>query len=108
MPAAASGENAARAAIPGPSSDQIKDAAGMSRSDQDAMARGMVDRLAQRLAAQPNDFDGWVRLMRARMVLSDTKGAGDALAGARRAFGGNSAALARLNEAARTLNVPGA
>lgn len=107
-PAVASGEDAARAAIPGPSSDQIKDAAGMSRSDQDTMARGMVDRLAQRLAAQPNDLDGWIRLMRAQMVLGDTKAAGDALTRARQAFGGNTAALARLNDAARTLNVPGA
>lgn len=107
-PAGGSGEDAARAAIPGPSSDQIKDAAGMSRSDQDAMARGMVDRLAARLATQPDDLDGWIRLMRARMVLGDTKGAGDALARARQVFGGNASALSRVNDAARTLNVPGA
>ncbi len=107
-PALAGGDAAARAAIPGPSEDQIKDAARLSPSDQDSMARGMVDRLAQRLAIQPNDFDGWVRLMRARMVLGDPSAASEALAGARRAFAGDSAALGRLTDAARTLKVPGA
>ena len=107
-PVLADGGDAARAAIPGPSSDQIGDAARLNPSEQDEMARGMVDRLAQRLSKQPQDFDGWVRLMRARMVLRDAKAAGEALAGARRAFAGNDAALARLADAARALNVPGA
>ena len=102
------GDDAASAAIPGPTSDQMNDAAGLTPGQQNDMARGMVDRLAQRLAAQPNDFDGWVRLMRARMVLRDTKGATDALASAQRAFAGDKAALARLTDAARTLGVPGA
>jgi len=107
-PALAGGDDAARAAIPGPTSDQINDAARLSPSEQNQMARGMVDRLAQRLAAQPRDFDGWVRLMRARMVLGDAKAAGEALAGAKRAFADDSAASARLTDAARALKVPGA
>ena len=107
-PALASNGDPARAAIPGPSMDQIRDAARLSPGDQAAMARGMVDRLAQRLAAQPDDFDGWVRLMRAQMVLGDGKAAGDSLASARRAFAGKGEALARLTDAARALNVPGA
>lgn len=107
VPALAWGDDAARAAIPGPTSDQIADAARLNPSDQDAMARSMVARLAQRLAAQPGDFDGWVRLMRAQMVLRDSKAAGDALANARRAFAGDRPALDRLAAAARTLGVPG-
>ena len=107
-PALADGGDAARAAIPGPTSDQINDAARLSPSDQNRMAQGMVDRLAQRLAAQPNDFDGWVRLMRARMVLGDPRAAGEALTGARRAFASDAAALGRLTDAARALKVPGA
>jgi cytochrome c-type biogenesis protein CcmH len=107
-PAPAGGDDAASAAIPGPTADQMNDAAGLTPGQQNDMARGMVDRLAQRLAAQPNDFDGWVRLMRARMVLRDSKGASDALAGARRAFAADKAALARLGSAAQALGVPGA
>lgn len=106
--AVASDDNAASAAIPGPTADQMSDAANLAPGQQNEMARGMVDRLVQRLAAQPNDFDGWVRLMRARMVLRDAKGATDALASARRAFSADKAALARLTDAARTLDVPGA
>ncbi|WP_293987229.1 tetratricopeptide repeat protein [Sphingomonas sp.] len=100
--------DAAGAAIPGPTADQMNDAASLTPGQQNEMARGMVDRLAQRLAGQPDDFDGWVRLMRARMVLRDGKGAGDALADARRAFAADDAKLARLTDAARALNVPGA
>lgn len=107
-PALADGDDVARAAIPGPTSDQMSDAARLTPGEQNEMARGMVDRLAQRLAAQPDDFDGWVRLMRARMVLGDASGAGEALAGARRAFAGDRGALARLDDAARALRVPGA
>ncbi|MDB5678855.1 hypothetical protein [Sphingomonas bacterium] len=107
-PALAGGDDAVSAAIPGPTSEQMSDAAGLAPGQQNAMAQGMVDRLAQRLAAQPNDFDGWVRLMRARMVLRDAKGAADALAGAKRAFSADKATLARLTDAARALDVPGA
>jgi cytochrome c-type biogenesis protein CcmH len=107
-PAVANNDNTATAAIPGPTSDQMSDAAGLTPGQQSEMARGMVDRLAQRLAAQPNDFDGWVRLMRARMVLRDTKGADAALTAARRAFATDKAALARLDSAAQALGVPGA
>ena len=107
-PAVAGGDTAARAAIPGPTSDQMNDAAGLAPGQQDEMARDMVDRLAQRLAAQPNDFDGWVRLMRARMVLRDPKAASDALTAARRAFSADKASLAKLTDAARALGVPGA
>lgn len=107
-PAVAGGDDAASAAIPGPTSDQMSDAAGLTPGQQNDMARDMVDRLARRLAAQPDDFDGWVRLMRARMVLRDAKGASDALAGARRAFSNDKATLTRLTGAARALDVPGA
>ncbi|HET8611178.1 MAG TPA: tetratricopeptide repeat protein [Sphingomonas sp.] len=106
--AAPGGDDVARAAIPGPTPEQMSDAARLSPTQQDAMARGMVDRLAARLARQPNDAEGWIRLMRARMVLGDGKAAADALASARRAFAGDGATLAQLADAARALKVPGA
>ena len=36
------------------------------------MVRGMVARLAERLKQDGNDVEGWLRLLRAYMVLGDT------------------------------------
>jgi cytochrome c-type biogenesis protein CcmI len=43
----------------------------MSAEEQMAMINNMVDRLALRLAEDPNDFEGWMRLIRARTVMGD-------------------------------------
>jgi cytochrome c-type biogenesis protein CcmH len=105
-PAAADGEGVAMAAIPGPSAADLAAARQLPPSQQDAMVRGMVDRLAARLASNPKDAAGWIRLMRARMVLGDGAAAAQALASARSAFAGNKSVLAQLDEAAATLGVP--
>ena len=39
------------------------------------MVEQMVARLEGRLKANPKDEDGWIRLMRSRMVLGDAKAA---------------------------------
>lgn len=72
------------AAAPGPSPEQMQAAAGMSEQDRAAMIRSMVDNLSARLAAQPDDFDGWMRLARARTVLRELPEARTALAQALR------------------------
>lgn len=105
-PPAAAGAEVASAGIPGPTPDQIAAAAAMTPSQQDAMAHGMVDSLAAKLRQDPKDADGWIRLMRARSVLGDAAGAKAALADGRRAFAGDTATLARLDDAARTLALP--
>lgn len=51
----------------------------MSAEDRNAMVRGMVDRLAERLRENPNDADGWLRLARAREVLGEAEPAREAL-----------------------------
>jgi cytochrome c-type biogenesis protein CcmI len=43
----------------------------MSAEEQMAMINNMVDGLALRLAEDPNDFEGWMRLIRARTVMGD-------------------------------------
>lgn len=43
----------------------------MSADEQMAMINNMVDGLAARLAEDPNDFQGWMRLIRARAVMGD-------------------------------------
>ncbi len=94
--------------IPGPTREQMMAAAQLPAGQQDAMVQGMVTGLAQRLAANPKDADGWIRLMRARMVLGQQREAAAALASARAAFAGDAAQQSRFGEAAKALGVPGA
>ncbi|MBI1404182.1 MAG: hypothetical protein GC147_13345 [Porphyrobacter sp.] len=86
----------------------IQAAQALPPAQQESMVSGMVDRLAQRLAANPADADGWVRLLRARMVLGQRDQAAADLKAARTGLGADAAALGRINAAARELQVPGA
>lgn len=60
------------ASTAGPTADDIAAAQSMSPAEQRAMIRNMVDGLAQRLAANPNDLEGWKRLGRSYLVLNET------------------------------------
>jgi cytochrome c-type biogenesis protein CcmH len=93
LPAAA--PSTATAAIPGPSAEQLAAARGIPPSRQDEMVRAMVDGLAARLRRNPRDADGWIRLMRSRMVLHDEGAARAALGSALAAFQGDSATQSR-------------
>lgn len=93
----------ATAAIPGPSQDQLAAAAAIPPGEQDKMAHAMVDRLAGRLAANPRDAEGWMRLMRSRAVLNDPAGARQALASGLKAYSDDAATQARLKAAAGQL-----
>ncbi len=110
QPAAAAGfitdgARRAAAAIPGPSRDQMAAARSLPPGAQDAMIRGMVDRLAARLAKEPGDSGGWIMLMRSRIQLGEkaaaTQALRDGLAGARN----DGAASRKLREAAATLGI---
>jgi len=72
------------------------------------MIHSMVDTLAARLKANPNDPDGWVNLMRARMVLNDPAAAQAAYRDARKALAGAPDRLTMVSQAAKQLGVPGA
>ena len=102
------GADVAAQGIPGPTQDQMAAASSLTPGQQDAMVKSMVAGLAARLAADPKDADGWIRLMRARMVLGQHDEAKQALAAARSAFAGDGAQQERLNDAARMLGIPGA
>ena len=67
--------------------------------------RAMVDMLAARLKADPNDALGWVRLMRAYTVLGETEKAKQALADARKAFPTNKDAQTAFTTAAKSLKI---
>jgi cytochrome c-type biogenesis protein CcmH len=98
---------AATAGIPGPTPDQIAAASAIPPGQQDAMVKAMVQRLEDRLKANPKDADGWIRLMRSKAVLNDAAGAKDALRSGLAAFNGDSATQARLNGAAAELGIGG-
>ncbi|MCM5558599.1 c-type cytochrome biogenesis protein CcmI [Pleomorphomonas sp. JP5] len=80
---------------------QTLPASGMNSS----AIEGMVDGLAARLAAEPGDRDGWIRLMRSNMVLGRTDKAKAALADARKAFAGDAEALAAIDAAAAEFGI---
>lgn len=95
----------ATAAIPGPTPEQLAAAASIPPAQQDQMARAMVERLAARLAANPGDADGWIRLIRSRTVLNDDPGAKQALRSALAAFTDDEPTQGRLRIAAAELGV---
>jgi cytochrome c-type biogenesis protein CcmH len=92
---------------PGPSASDIAAADQMPNDQREAMIRGMVARLADRLKQDGSDVDGWLRLMRAYIVLGDRTQAREALVDARRALEGNVEGLRRLNELVKDLGVEG-
>lgn len=68
--------------------------------DQLAAIQGMVQGLAQRLSANPDDAEGWVRLVRAYAVLGETAKRDEALRQAKTRYAGKSETLAQLDAAA--------
>lgn len=69
---------AAPAASPGPSAAEMAKAAEMTPEQRQQMIRGMVDGLAAKLDANPDDAEGWTRLARAYAVLGERDKAADA------------------------------
>ena len=90
-----------------PALDQqtMADASQMSGEDQQAMIRSMVDGLDQKLAANPDNLEGWLRLIRARTVLGDTDKAKAAYKTALETFSGNEDALAQIAALGREMKV---
>jgi cytochrome c-type biogenesis protein CcmH len=79
----------------------------MNEPDRDAMIRGMVERLAARLKQNGEDVEGWLRLVRAYMVLGDRDRAKSALTDARQAVAHDAGRLRQLNEGLKNLGLDG-
>ncbi|MBM3569637.1 MAG: c-type cytochrome biogenesis protein CcmI [Alphaproteobacteria bacterium] len=68
----------APARTPGPGAAEIEAAGRMSESDRTAMIRSMVERLAERMASEPENLEGWRRLAQAYRVLGEAAKAEEA------------------------------
>jgi cytochrome c-type biogenesis protein CcmH len=94
-------------AMPALSDDTIAAAKDMNETDRTSMIRGMVERLASRLKQNGDDVEGWLRLVRAYVVLGDRDKARQALADARQAVGSDAGRLRELNEGLKNLGLDG-
>lgn len=88
--------------ISGPTASEIAAAGRIPPSEQREMAEGMVARLEQRLAGDPQNLDGWVMLMRSRMTLEQPQRARTAL---NAAIAANPASESRLRSEAEALGI---
>src|SRR5436190_4125026 len=112
-----SGGDVAEAAAPTPSADavgppapnasQVAAAAQMPPAERNQMIEGMVARLAQRMAENGSDVDGWLRLIKAYSVLGEREKALSAAANARNALAGDNENLRRIGELAKELGLEG-
>ena len=88
-------------------STTIAAAKDMSEGDRGAMVRGMVERLANRLKQNGDDVDGWLRLVRAYLVMGERDKAIGALGEARGAVANDTERLRQLNEGLKNLGLDG-
>ncbi|WP_338698714.1 c-type cytochrome biogenesis protein CcmI [Bradyrhizobium sp. 26S5] len=79
----------------------------MSEADRGTMIQGMVDRLATRLKTNGDDVEGWLRLVRAYLVMGERDKAMSALADARQAVANDADRLRQLNEGLKNLGLDG-
>lgn len=90
---------------PALSQETVASVQALPAEDQQVMIKAMVQRLADKLVQSPHDADGWIRLIRARMVLNETDLARDALKKAVTEFSGDLTASNQIVTAARQLGM---
>jgi cytochrome c-type biogenesis protein CcmH len=94
-------------AVPALPDNAMAAAKDMSEADRGAMIHGMVDRLASRLKQNGGDVEGWLRLVRAYMVMGDRDKAKSAQTDAREAVANDAERLKQLNEGLKNLGLDG-
>jgi cytochrome c-type biogenesis protein CcmH len=93
--------------LPALPQETVAAAQDMTSEDRNAMIQGMVDRLATRLKQDGSDVDGWLRLVRAYLVLGDRDKAKGALSDARQAVGSDGERLRKLNDSLKDSGLDG-
>jgi cytochrome c-type biogenesis protein CcmH len=92
---------------PGPSAEDVAAASQLAPDQQMGMIRSMVARLADRLHQDGSDIQGWLRLVRAYMVLGDRDKALAAVGDARRALASEPEKLQQIDELVKGLGLEG-
>jgi cytochrome c-type biogenesis protein CcmH len=89
------------------SNEAVAAAKDMSETDRSAMIRSMVERLSTRLKQNGDDVEGWLRLVRAYMVMGEADKAKGALSDARQAVAKDPERLRQLNEGLKNMGLDG-
>lgn len=89
----------------GPTPEDMRAAEATLPAERSAMIRGMVDGLANRLEQSPRDADGWIKLIRSRVVLGETELAKQALARGLEVFSDDQQQRDRIATAAQQLGL---
>lgn len=73
--------------VPGnPTAEDVAAAEHMEAGDRQQMIEGMVESLAAKLRGEPDNFEGWMRIIRSYVVLGQREKAEEALGAALKAF----------------------
>jgi cytochrome c-type biogenesis protein CcmH len=91
----------------GPSDADVAAAGNMSEEQRNTMIRGMVAQLSDKLRANGEDVDGWLRLVRAYVVLGDRDKAKEAADDARHALSSRPDDIKRIDDLAKGLGLEG-
>ncbi|TDH38861.1 c-type cytochrome biogenesis protein CcmI [Pseudohoeflea suaedae] len=92
-------------ALGNPSAEAIADAEKMSADDRQAMIRSMVASLDEKLTAEPDNIEGWLRLIRSYVVLGEGDEARNAVARAKSAFSGQTEQIGAIDALANDLAI---
>jgi cytochrome c-type biogenesis protein CcmH len=98
---------ASAAPAPGPRAEDVAAASAMAPDERNQFIRTMVERLAVRLRQDGSDIDGWLRLLRAYMVLGERDKAKAAASEARNALAREPDKLRMLDQGLKELGVGG-
>ncbi len=89
----------------GPTREQMAAAADMSDEDRNKLISNMVAGLAIKLEQEPNNLQGWLRLIRSYAVLGNTNEAAEGLKKATAVFSENPTALGQLTALAQAMKI---
>lgn len=103
---APSTQTAEQASLGNPSAEDVEAAAELNSEDRMAMISSMVASLDEKLKEEPDNFEGWQRLIRSFKVLGRDDEASNALVSALKTFAPDTDQGQALTELAKQMNIP--